>query len=201
MDPFSALRADIHRTYDLLDGGRFRRTVNCARSPGVQAMVVYRFGQWCAALPLLVRIFLDPVFLLGQLLVRVLWGIEIPRRARIGPGFYIGHFGGITISSLAVIGSRCSISPSITIGMSGYGDRLGVPVIGDNVYIAPGARIFGKVRVGNNVKIGANAVIHKDIPDNAVVVLDPGFRIVSYAGNVPPAPGQSKPPEQVDLAA
>ena len=200
MDPFSALRADVRRTYDLLEGGRLRRTVNCARSPGVQAVAVYRFGQWAAARPMPLRIFLDPLFLLGQFLVRALWGIEIPRQARIGPGLYIGHFGGITISPLAVLGARCSISPSITIGMSGYGDRLGVPVIGDNVYIAPGARIFGKVRVGDNVKIGANAVIHKDVPDNAVVVLDPGFRIVSYAGNAPPA-GMPKPPEKVDLAA
>jgi serine O-acetyltransferase len=200
MDPFSALRADVRRTYDLLNGGRLLRTLNCARSPGVQAVVVYRFGQWAAARPVVLRIFLDPIFLVAQFLVHALWGIEIPRRARIGPGFYIGHFGGITISPLAVIGARCSISQSITIGMSGYGDRLGVPVIGDNVYIAPGARILGKIRVGSNVKIGANAVIHKDIPDNAVVVLDPGFRIVSYAGNTPPA-GKPKPPEKIDLAA
>ena len=174
MDPFSALRADVRRTYDLLDGGRLRRTLNCARSPGVQAVVVYRFGQWSAARPVILRIVLDPVFLVAQFLVHVLWGIEIPRRARIGPGFYVGHFGGITISPLAVIG--------------------------DNVYIAAGARIFGKIHVGDNVKIGANAVIHKDIPDNAVAVLDPGFRIVSYAGNVPPA-GKPKSPEQIDLAA
>ena len=200
MDPFSALRADVRRTYDLLDGGRLRRSLNCARSPGVQAVAVYRFGQWSAARPVILRIVLDPLFLFAQFLIHVLWGIEIPRRARIGPGFYVGHFGGITISPLAVIGSRCSISPSVTIGMSGYGDKLGVPVIGDNVYIAAGARIFGKIRVGDNVKIGANAVIHKDIPDNAVVVLDPGFRIVSYAGNVPPA-GKPKPPEKIDLAA
>ena len=56
-------------------------------------------------------------------------------------------------------------------------------MIGDNVYMAPGAKIFGKITIGNNVKIGANAVIHKDIPDNAVVVLDPGFKIVSFKGN------------------
>ena len=51
------------------------------------------------------------------------------------------------------------------------------------VYLAPGARVFGKISIGNNVKIGANAVVYKDIPDNAIVVLDPGFKIVSYKGN------------------
>ena len=67
--------------------------------------------------------------------------------------------------------------------MSGQGEKGGVPTIGDNVYLAPGACVFGKISIGNNVKIGANAVIYKDIPDNAIVVLDPGFKIVSYKGN------------------
>ena len=62
---------------------------------------------------------------------------------------------------------------------------LDAPTIGDNVYIAPGARLFGKIVIGNNVKVGANAVIHKDLPDNAIAVLDPGFKIISYAGNRP----------------
>lgn len=184
MDPaFSALRADIRRTYDLLEGGRARRVANCARSPGVQAVAVYRFGQWLGRRAAIVRVFLEPLFLVGQFLVRALWGIELPRSARIGPGLYIGHFGGITISPDLVMGAHCSISPSITIGMAGHGERFGVPVIGDNVYIAPGARVFGRIRVGHNVKIGANAVVYRDVPDNAVVVLDPGFRIISLAGN------------------
>ncbi len=51
--------------------------------------------------------------------------------------------------------------------------------------MAPGARLVGKITIGNNVKIGANAVIHKDLPDNAIAVSDPGFKIISYAGNRP----------------
>ncbi|HUI98765.1 MAG TPA: serine acetyltransferase [Usitatibacter sp.] len=186
MDPiFGALRADVRRTYDLLEGGRLRRLVHCARSPGVQAVAVYRLGQWLSRRPAVVRLFLEPFFAIGQFVVRVLWGIELPRSARIGPGLYIGHFGGIIVSPDAVIGSHCSLSPSITIGLAGQGERLGVPVIGDFVYVAPGARLFGKIRIGNNVKIGANAVVHRDVPDNAVVALDPGFRIISFSGNVP----------------
>ena len=52
--------------------------------------------------------------------------------------------------------------------------------------------VSNKARIGNNVKIGANAVIHKDIPDNAVVVLDPGFQIISYKGNYPVACPEDK---------
>lgn len=89
----------------------------------------------------------------------------------------------VTVSSKARIGRNCSLSQSVTIGHGGSGKYCGVPVIGDDVYIAPGARIFGAIRIGNNVMIGANAVVCKDVPDDAVVALDPGFRIISYRGN------------------
>jgi len=178
-----ALRADILRTYEYLQGSRLRRTVNCLRSPGVQAVIVFRFGQWLDLRSSLSKLLLQPVYFVLNGLVKIMWGIELPRSATIGPGFYIGHFGGITIAPGVVIGRNCNISQHITIGLSGQGEKAGVPTIGDNVYLAPGARVFGKISIGNNVKIGANAVIYKDIPDNAIVVLEPGFKIVSYKGN------------------
>ena len=158
------------------------RALKCARSPGVQTVVVYRLGQWLGRQSAPVRIFVEPIFLLLQLSVQICWGIELPRAARIGPGLYIGHFGGITISRDAVIGSNCNISQQVTVGVAGSGAKRGVPVIGDNVYIGPGARIFGKIHVGNNVQIGANAVVYTDIPDDADVALNPGFRILSFSG-------------------
>ena len=177
------LWADILRTYEYLQGGGLRRTVNCLRSPGVQAVIVFRFGQWLDSQASLLRLLLQPIYFVLNGLVKIIWGIELPRSATIGPGLYIGHFGGITIAPGVIIGRNCDISQHVTIGLSGQGEKAGVPTIGDNVYIAPGARVFGKISVGNNVKIGANAVVYKDIPDNAIVVLDPGFKIVSYRGN------------------
>ena len=177
------LRADIMRTYEYLHGGRLRRVVNCLRSPGVQAVVVFRFGQWLDSRPLVLKLLLHPIYFVLNGLVQVMWGIELPRSATIGPGFYIGHSGGITIAPGVIIGRNCNVSQDLTIGLSGQGEKAGVPTIGDNVYLAPGARVFGKISIGNNVKIGANAVVYKDIPDNAIVVLDPGFKIVSYKGN------------------
>lgn len=177
------LREDVARAYRLLEGGRGRRLLACLRSPGVQSVAVYRFGQWLGARNALVRVLLEPLFVVLNGAIQILWGIELPRSARIGAGLYIGHFGGITISPGATIGKRCNLSNNITIGLSGQGTRSGVPTIGDDVYIAPGARVFGNIRVGNNVKIGANAVVYKDVPDNAIVVMAPGFKIVSYAGN------------------
>lgn len=176
------LRADIRRTYDYLEGHPVMKAVHCARAPGVHSVVVFRLGQWLGRQPVFLRVFLEPVYLLLQFGVHACWGIELPRAARIGPGLYIGHFGGITVARDAVIGSNCNLSQNVTIGVAGTGARRGVPVIGDNVYIGPGARVFGNIRVGNNVQIGANAVVHADIPDDADVVLDPGFQIHSFSG-------------------
>ena len=179
----SPLRADLRRRYAMTSGSTLQRLFTCARAPGVHAVLVLRFGQWCRSRPKALRILLDPLYVILDFFVQALWGIEIPRTAKIGPGLYIGHYGGITVSPVAVIGRDCNLSQGITIGVSGSGAKRGAPRIGDNVYIAPGARLFGKIAIGNNVKIGANAVIHKDLPDNAIAVLDPGFKIISYAGN------------------
>jgi serine O-acetyltransferase len=187
----SVLGADLRRAYETFEGGHGQRLVQCLRSPGVHAVVVLRFGQWVRGRARIARLLLDPLYLLANLYVKVFWGMELSRHTRIGPGLYIGHFGGITVSPLAVIGRDCTISQSTTIGVAGQGARAGAPTIGDDVYIAPGARVFGKIRVGNNVKIGANAVVYRDVPENAVVVADAGFRILNFRGNRARAGGEN----------
>ncbi len=179
------VRNDILRTSNLIKGSTLKKIIGCYRSPGVHAIVIFRFGTWLKKSNILIRLFLEPVYLFLNYRIRTHWGIEIPRSATIGEGFYIGHSGGIIISGLATIGENVNISQEVSIGIAGHGENRGVPIIGDNVYIAPGAKIFGKIRIGNNVKIGANAVVYKDIPDNAIVVSDPGFKIISFKGNYP----------------
>jgi serine O-acetyltransferase len=176
------LRRDIARTYDLTDGHVVKRWVDCARAPGVQAVVVLRFGQWLFKQNTVVRATLTIFYVLANFLIKTQWGIEIGRKAEIGEGFYIGHFSGIFVAPESKIGKNCNISQGVTIGISGQGERRGCPTIGDNVYLAPGAKVFGKITIGNNVKIGANAVIFKDIPDNATVVLEPGYKIIALNG-------------------
>jgi serine O-acetyltransferase len=110
------------------------------------------------------------------------FGISISFRAEIGSGFYIGHFGGIFVNSQCRIGNNCNISQGVTLGKSNRGKNMGYPIIGDNVYIGPGAKVIGAVKVGNNVAIGANCVLTRDVPDNAVVVGVPG-RVISLAGS------------------
>jgi serine O-acetyltransferase len=109
-------------------------------------------------------------------------GISIPATTQIGSGFYIGHFGGIVINGMSVIGKNCNISHGVTLGETNRGPKKGNPVLGDNIYIGPGAKIIGAIRIGNNVAIGANCVVTKDIPDNAVVVGIPG-KVISQQGS------------------
>ncbi|MDH4423926.1 serine O-acetyltransferase [Bacillus cereus] len=132
-----------------------------------------------------------PLYLIAMIILqrcKYKYGIEISPKTKIGTGFYIGHFGGIVINSQAEIGKNCNLSQGVTIGMANRGEKKGVAIIGDNVYIGPGAKIVGAVRIGNNAAIGANCVVTKDVPDNAVVVGVPG-KVISmnsskgYIGN------------------
>lgn len=129
-----------------------------------------------------------PLYLLLRIILqhfKYKFGIGISPKIDIGPGLYIGHFWGIILNSEAKIGKNCNISHGVTIGMANRGRNRGVATIGDNVYIGPGAKIVGAVKIGNNVAIGANCVVTKDIQDiqdNAVVVGVPG-KVISLKGS------------------
>ncbi len=92
-------------------------------------------------------------------------GFSIPINT-FGPGVSIPHYGTIVINPNAKIGSNCRIHVGTNIGMH----RGGAPIIGDNVYIGPGAILFGGIKVANNVSIGANTIVNKDIEEENVVV-------------------------------
>lgn len=108
--------------------------------------------------------------------------VWIPPTTQIGPGLFINHVGNIIVNGRAVIGKNCNLACGTTIGQTNRGAHSGVPHIGDNVFIAQGARIIGGVTIGHNAAIGTNAVVIRDVPDNAVVATQPGT-IISYRGS------------------
>lgn len=110
------------------------------------------------------------------------FGISISDTTQIGSGFYIGHFGGIVVNSKAIVGKNCNISHGVTIGQLNRGIRAGCPVIGDNVFIGPGAKILGNIHLGDSVAVGANCVVISDIPPHSVVAGVPG-KVISQAGS------------------
>jgi serine O-acetyltransferase len=118
-------------------------------------------------------------FFLGRFKYKL--GISIPPNTKIGSGFYIGHFGGIVVHEKSVIGKNCNISQGVTLGQANRGKNKGYPILGNNIYIGPGSKIVGAVKIGNNVAIGANCVVTRDIPDNSVVCGIPG-KVISQEG-------------------
>lgn len=109
-------------------------------------------------------------------------GISISHRAQISSGFYISQAGGIVIDQDTVIGKNCNISQQVTLGKADGGAGNASPVIGDAVYIGPGAKVIGNLRVGNQVVISADCVVTEDIPDKSIVFGAPG-RVVSSEGS------------------
>lgn len=112
----------------------------------------------------------------------VKYGIAIPYNTQIGPGLYIGHYGGIVINHAVVMGRDCNVNHCVTIGAKYGGRNPGTPVIGNRVYLGPGCKIFGGLSVGSDVAVGANAVVVTSVPDAAVVTGVPG-KIISLKGS------------------
>ena len=112
----------------------------------------------------------------------VRYGISIPYNTRIGPGLYIGHYGGIVVNDEVVIGHDCNINHEVTIGVKYGGKNPGVPVIGDRVYLGPGCKVIGGICVGNDVAVGANSVVVDSVPDFGVAVGVPA-KVISSKGS------------------
>lgn len=137
---------------------------------GFWVMIVYRFGRWRYGVrPVWVRKILSLVYHALFKVTQVVTGIELPCEVELGHGFVIDHFGGIVISGYAKFGDNCRIRNGVVVGLRHVGDER-APIIGNNVDIGSGAKILGPIRVGNNVLIGANAVVIMDIPDNCIAV-------------------------------
>lgn len=104
-----------------------------------------------------------------------------------GPGLSIAHRGTIVVHNKSRIGANCRLHICVNIGAQ-LGESDAVPYIGDNCYIAPGAKLFGNIQLGDNVVIGANAVVNKSFPDGNVTLGGVPARILSFKssdGRVP----------------
>ena len=139
--------------------------------PGLHAIIFHRIAHW---------LYKRKSFLVGRIvsgISRFLTGIEIHPGAKIGNGVFIDHGLGVVIGETTEIGDNVTIYQGATLGGTGKEKGKRHPTIEDNVVISAGAKVLGPFRVGKNSKIGAGAVVLKEVPENCTVVGVPG-RIV-----------------------
>jgi serine O-acetyltransferase len=142
-------------------------------NPGFWIVAIFRFGNWANALPsIFLRIPMWVLYRLVKLLFRRynvhLWaGRHSPS---IGPGLLLIHPTNIMIGQGVEIGENCLIFHDVTLGT---GQNPGMPKIGDNVDIYPGACVLGGITIGNKSMIGANCVVTRDVPSDSIIVTAP----------------------------
>jgi serine O-acetyltransferase len=149
--------------------------------PGVHAMWAYRFNHWLWShqLTLLAR-------WCGSL-TRILTGVEIHPGATLGSGIFIDHALGVVIGETSEVGDDVTIYQGVTLGGTSLEHGKRHPTIGDRVIIGAGAKILGPITIGEDSRIGANAVVVTSVPANSVVVGIPG-RIISRTKPRPLSP-------------
>lgn len=130
-------------------------------------------------------------------LARHLTGIEIHPGAKIGRKLFIDHGMGIVFGETTEIGDNCTIYHGVTLGGTGKDTGKRHPTIGNNVLISTGAKVLGPFTVGDNSRIGANAVVLQEVPPDSTVV---GIkaRVVKIAGQrIGPSPAYTL--DQINL--
>lgn len=159
---------------------------------GLWVMVVYRFGRWRYSVkPPLLRVPFSFLYKILKIVSQILTGIDLPCEVVVGRRFRIEHFSDIIISGDTVIGDDVVIRNGVTIGLRRTGVR-GAPRIGNRVDIGTGAKILGDITIGDDVAIGANAVVLKDVPPNSIAIGVPAEIRSRKPVAPPPAPEEGK---------
>lgn len=140
------------------------------RAPGLWAVAVYRLGRFANDSDSVVAgVIATAAYGAASLFLEVTAGVTIPRRTTIGHDFHAVHGTSIIIHPDAVIGDRVSVMHEVTIGLNEATGK-GAPVIEDDVFIGPGAKILGPVRIGKGAQIVANSLVITDVPAGAVAM-------------------------------
>ena len=137
--------------------------------PEYRFIFYYRLAQAYAGKPVLG--FLSRFFLKR---ISYRFHIQIGPETKIGEGFLIGHFGNMGISPYAVIGRNFNMANGVCIGQSNRGALKGAPTIGDDVWVGANAVIIGNIKIGNDVLIAPGAFVNFNVPDHSVVIGNPG---------------------------
>ena len=173
---FERLKEDIDCVFERDPAARNTLEVVTAY-PGVHAALMHRLSHqlWRCDLKWLAR--------MNSHLGRWLTGIEIHPGATIGRRFFIDHGMGVVIGETAEIGDDCTLYHGVTLGGTSWEKGKRHPTLKNGVVVGAGAKVLGPITIGVNARVGSNAVVVKDVPDNATVVGIPG-RIAGSDGGV-----------------
>ncbi|HEV2334441.1 MAG TPA: serine O-acetyltransferase [Stellaceae bacterium] len=154
--------------------------------PGFHALLYYRLAHW---------LWERGWYLSGRLVShigRMLTGIEIHPGAKISKRLFIDHGMGVVIGQTAEIGDDCTLYDGVTLGgtrpSKEQQSQKRHPTIGNDVIIGAGAKILGPLKVGDGARIGAAAVVLKEVPDGATMVGNPARQVVRRS-----TPGEARP--------
>lgn len=143
--------------------------------PGIKATLIHRVAHllWVLKIPFVPRYLSE--------IGRQITNIDIHPGAKIGKEFFIDHGIGVVIGETAEVGDNVTLYQGVTLGGTSLKREKRHPTLGNNVVVGAGAKLLGPIKIGNNVRIGANSVVTQDVPDNSVVVGVPG-RVISREG-------------------
>ena len=155
--------------------------------PGVKAIFFHKISNFFAIAKF------DIVARVISQFSRFLTGIEIHPKAKIGKNLFIDHGMGVVIGETSEIGDNVTIYHMVTLGgispsinSNSQREIKRHPTLMDNVVVGSGAQILGPVTIGKNAKVGANAVVTKDVPDNAVMIGIPARNVGTTSGEFKP---------------
>ncbi len=166
-ETFQKIKRDFHAALSM-DPAATSRIEVVLTYAGFHALLFYRFAHWLSKkrIPFVPRV-------LSQF-ARFITGIEIHPGATIGSGLFIDHGMGVVIGETTEIGDYVTLFQGVTLGGTGKQRGKRHPTIGSNVVVGAGAKVLGPIKIGDYVKIGANAVVLQDVPDHSTVVGIPG---------------------------
>ena len=176
----SSIRQDLRAVFDRDPAATSTLEVILTYA-GFHALLAYRVAHW---------LFIHHVPFVPRAIsqiARLLTGIEIHPAAKIGQGFFIDHGMGVVIGETAEIGDYVTLFQGVTLGGTGKERGKRHPTLGNHVVVGAGAKILGGIRIGDNVKVGANSVVLKSVPANSTVIGVPARVIKTEGSRLPEA--------------
>ncbi len=167
---FKRLKSDIRSVFDRDPAARNTFEV-ITTYPGLHAILWYRLAHW------LWHIGLKWFARFISTIARWLTGIEIHPAAKIGERFFIDHGMGVVIGETAEIGDDCTLYHGVTLGGTSWQKGKRHPTLGNGVVVGAGAKVLGPIEIGDNARIGSNAVVVKPVAEGKTVVGIPGREV------------------------